>query len=284
MKTSNKIQSDARVLKTELKALWGATAWPFCANVKTPYGSESFVATLDELTQVLAVRASGLLCGPNGVGKSLLLNVLLDQLPAKTYRPILVNHSSLSPSDLIRHLCRIQGLPASVRRTDNALTLRNMWSELDPVWPVLVFEEAQNLSSPALEELRLLACDRTDTQTPFSLLLVGDDNLLARLRLGVNRPLLSRFGFCVQLCPWSLQDAQAYLLCRLREVSIATDVFDPQAEELLLQTAGGIPRIINHLAQRAFEQAAREHSRHIKPEHVQHALAQLPWLGKTIRK
>jgi type II secretory pathway predicted ATPase ExeA len=284
MKTSNEIQSDARVLKTELKALWGASAWPFSAGVKKPYGSESFTATLDELTQLLAVKASGLLCGPNGVGKSLLLNALLEQLPAKSYRSILVNHSSLSPSDLIRHLCKVQGLPASVRRTDNALALRQMWTELDPVWPLVVFEEAQNLSSPALEELRLLACDRSDTQTPFSLLLVGDDNLLARLRLGVNRPLLSRFGFCLQLSPWSLQDAQAYVLCRLREVNIPADVFDPQAEELLVQAAAGIPRIINHLGQRAFEQAARGHSRQIKPEHIHHGLKQMPWIGKTISK
>jgi len=284
MKTSNKNPQPTKSLNTELKSLWGATAWPFSAAVKTPYASQPFTQGLDQLSQLLSVTASGVLCGPNGVGKTLLVKALLDQLPAKTYRTILVTHSSITASDLIRHLCRIQGLPASIRRSDNTLALRQIWHELDPVWPVLIFEEAQNLCVAALEELRLLSCDRTDTQTPFSLLMVGDENLLARLQLGVNRPLLSRLSFCLQIQPWSLQDAQSYMIFRLREVGIPEDVFDPQAEELILQTAAGIPRTINNLAQRAFEHAAREHSRQILSDHVQHALKQIPWMGRIVSK
>lgn len=269
----------SRKLETELKTLWGAAHWPFASAVKTPYASKPHAQLLEQLVHLLTVKASGILYGPNGVGKSLLVKTLLDQLPAKTYRPLVLTHSSISPSDLIRYLCQLQGLPAAIRRSDNALALRNRWGELDPLWPVLIFEEAQNLSSSALEELRLLACDRTDTQTPFSMLLVGDENLMARLQLGVNRPLLSRLGFCLHLSPWTMEEAQAYLTCRLREVHIPEDVFDPQAEELLLQAAAGIPRIINHLGQRSFEYAARVHSRQILLEHVQSALEQMPWLG-----
>lgn len=283
MNTSTKPMPSSRNLETELKTLWGAAHWPFASAVKTPYTSKPHSETLEELTHLLAIKASGILYGPNGVGKSLTVKTLLDELPAKTYRPMVLTHSSISPSDLIRHLCQIQGLPAAIRRSDNALSLRNMWRELAPLWPVLIFEEAQNLSSYALEELRLLACDRTDTQTPFSMLLVGDENLMGRLQLGVNRPLLSRLGFCLHLHPWSQQEAQAYLTYRLREVRIPEDVFDPQAEELLLQAAAGIPRIINHLGQRSFEQAARVHSRQIQPDHVQHAVEQMPWLGNLNR-
>lgn len=280
MKTRNNKQS----LNIELKSLWGATNWPFSAAVKSPCASQPFSENLEELIQLLSVKASGVLCGPNGVGKSMLLKTLLDQLPAKTYRTILVTHSSITASDLIRHLCRIQGLPASMRRSDNSMALRNMWQELDPIWPVLILEEAQNLSVAAIEELRLLTCDRTDTQSPFSLLMVGDDALQARLQLGVNRPLLSRLGFCIQLQPWITQDAQAYMNSRLREVGISDDIIDPQAEELIIQTAGGIPRIINNIAQRAFENAARAHSRQVLAEHVQQAMKQLPWIGKIVSK
>jgi len=284
MKTPNNNNQAAKSLDRELKSLWGASAWPFAAAAKTPCKTEPFTRNLDELTQLLCVKASGVLCGPNGVGKSMMLKTLLDQLPAKAYRTILVTHSSITASDLIRHLCRIQGLPTSARRSDNTMALRNMWQELDPVWPVVILEESQNLSVAAIEELRLLTCDRTDTQSPFSLLMVGDDALLARLQLGVNRPLLSRLGFCIQLQPWSTQDAQTYINSRLREVGIPEDVIDPQAEELIIQTAAGIPRVINNIAQRAFEQAARAHSRQILAEHVQHALKQIPWIGKIISK
>jgi hypothetical protein len=71
--------------------------------------------------------------------------------------------------------------------------------ELGSRWPLLVLEEAQNLSASALEEVRLLTCARTDTRAPFSLLLVGDDSLLPRLQLGINRALISRLGFALAL-------------------------------------------------------------------------------------
>jgi type II secretory pathway predicted ATPase ExeA len=275
MKSPNKTSVS---LEAELKTLWGAGAWPFTAAVPKPYPSKAFTDAYDQLTQLFAVKASGVLSGPNGVGKSLLVSALLEQLPQKAYRPILLTHSSITAADLIRHLCRIQGIDASNRRGDNVLTLRKTWQDISPAWPVLIIEEAQNLSVTAMEEVRLLAADRVDTQAPFSLLLVGDDNLMARLLLGVNRPLLSRFGFCIQMETWSPEDLQAYIRARLQEVAIHTDLLEPQAEQLLLQASGGLPRTLNHLAQRAMEHAARAHSRLIAADHVRLALKQLPWL------
>jgi len=265
-------------LEAELKTLWGATAWPFTPAVSKPYASGTFTETYDQLTQLLAVKASGVLYGPNGVGKSLLISSLLQQLPQKAYKTILLSHSSITASDLIRHLCRLQGVDASNRRGDNVLTLRKMWQDFSPAWPVLIIEEAQNLSVTAMEEIRLLASDRSDTQAPFSLLMVGDENLMARLLLGVNRPLLSRFGFCIQMEPWSAEDIQSYIRIRLNDVAIHDNILEPQAEQLILQAGNGRPRIINHIAQRAVEHAARAHSRLIQPDHVRLALKQLPWL------
>jgi|GEM_PF-474067 len=277
MKNLNKT-SPAVSLEAELKTLWGATAWPFTAAVRKPYASRTFSEAYDQLVQLFAVKASGVLSGPNGVGKSLLVSALLDQLPQKAYRPILLTHSSITAADLIRHLCRLQGIETSNRRGDNVLTLRKTWNETSPAWPVLIIEEAQNLSVTAMEEVRLLAADRSDTQSPFSLLLVGDDNLMARLMLGVNRPLLSRFGFCIQMQAWLPEDLQAYIRARLQEVAFHDDLLEPQAEQLLLQASGGLPRTLNHLAQRAMEHAARAHSRLITADHVRLALKQLPWL------
>jgi type II secretory pathway predicted ATPase ExeA len=227
----------------------------------------------------MAVRSCGILHGPNGVGKSRLVKALTDRLPQKSYQTMVLTHSSLTGTDITRYLCRIQGMPVSLRRSDNIMALRKMWADLDGLWPVLIFEEAQNLSTMALEELRLMTCDRMDTQPPFSLLLVGDGTLMPRLRMGINRPLLSRMGFCLELRVWTQEQCSEYIDKRLNEVGIRENIFNPDAEQLLLQIAGGIPRAINHLGQRSFEEAARNHSRQICVEHVQHALEQLPWLG-----
>lgn len=88
------------------------------------------------------------------------------------------------------------------RRGDNVLTLAAVWQEWAPLWSLVIIEEAQDLNTAALEELRLLTTARADTQSPFSLVLVGDEDLLPRLDLGVNRALMSRLGFCLRLDRW----------------------------------------------------------------------------------
>ena len=268
----------------QLRSLWGATQWPFGAAVQSPIESQAQRKALSQIEQCIAVRACGILHGPNGVGKSQLVKTLVDRLPQKRYRTMVLTHSSLTGTDVVRYLCHLQGMTPAQRRSDNIIALRKFWNDLEGLWPVLIFEEAQNLSAMALEELRLLICDRLDTQPPFSLLLVGDAALMPRLQMGINRPLLTRMGFCLQLPGWTPEQCKEYIGKRLEEVGIHDSVFDPAAEELLVRIASGIPRAINHLAQRSFEQAAIEQSRQISIEHVQHALDQLPWLGAYHRE
>ena len=267
-------------LEAALKTLWGASAWPFAAAVQEPCETTAHEETLRRLEQCIAVHSSGVLHGPNGVGKSRLVQSLVERLPQKTYRTTVLSYSSLSGSDIIRYLCHLHGLTVAQRRSDNLMALRTMWGQRDGLWPVWIFEEAQNLTTMGLEELRLLSCERLDTQSPFSLLLVGDATLMPRLNMGVNRPLLGRLGFCLSLDPWTPDEAVAYVQRRLTDVGLHENVFAPEAQELLLRIAGGLPRNINHLGQRAFEEAARERSRLIGREHIQKALDQLPWLGR----
>jgi type II secretory pathway predicted ATPase ExeA len=265
-------------LQTALKTLWGATTMPFAASVTKPFAAGFFTEVTHRLEQLLAVRACGLLHGPNGVGKSLLLQHFLQSLPEKRFKTIVLSHSSLTGSDLLRLLCLELGKTPRMRRGDNLALIRQAWQELDRLWPLLVLEEAQDLSATALEEIRLLSCERRDTQTPFTLLLVGDNQLLPRLQLGINAPLLARLSFCLQLQPWNPADLQAYLSARLQEVGIHSNPFDAQAIELLVSSAQGLPRQLNHLAQRALAEAARLNCRVVSPNHVQSALDLMPWI------
>jgi type II secretory pathway predicted ATPase ExeA len=266
-------------LDTALKTLWGASQLPFGAAVEKPYASESFQQTRRRLEQLVGVRAGGLLHGPNGVGKTLLVAHFLAALPDKRYKPLVLSHSSVTGTDLLRLLCTELGQTPRMRRSDNILLIRQGWQQLERLWPVLVLDEAQNLSATALEEVRLLTCDRRDTQPPFSLLLVGDQQLLPRLQMGINAPLLARLSFCLPLQPWTGPELERYLQARLEQVGIHTNPFEAAALPLLVQAANGLPRLLNHLAQRALEEAAAQNSRTVTAAHVQRALELLPWVA-----
>jgi type II secretory pathway predicted ATPase ExeA len=267
-------------LEIALKSLWGASQLPFGAAVEKPYAAAAFQQHCHRLEQLVAVRACGLLHGPNGVGKTLLVQHFLSSLPDKRYKPFVLSHSSVTGTDLLRLLCAELGQAARMRRGDNVLLIRQGGQHLDRLWPVVVIDEAQNLSATALEEVRLLTCDRRDTQPPFSLLLVGDEQLLPRLQMGINAPLLARLSFCLRLEPWTTAQLSGYVQARLEQVGIHANPFEAPALALLLQAGNGLPRLLNHLAQRALEEAAAHNCRLVTATDVQRALELMPWVAQ----
>jgi type II secretory pathway predicted ATPase ExeA len=267
-------------LQLRLKTLWGAAEPPFSDHVKKPVAAPGFTERTARLEQLVAVRASGVIHGPNGVGKTLSVEHFLRSLPEKRFKTILISHSSVTGTDLLRLLCTELGRTPRMRRGDNLQEIRQAWQQLDRLWPVPVLEEAQNFSATALEEIRLLSCDRRQCQLPFSLVLVGDSHLLPRLQMGINAALLARLGFCLPLHPWSPEQVHGYIQARLEEVGIHSSPFEEAALQLLVQAANGLPRAINHLAQRAIETAATENSRTVTTAHLHRALELLPWVAK----
>jgi len=266
------------------KSLWGASGVPFCAGAKPAFGHPDFEALSAKISQLCAIGSSGVLHGPNGSGKSYLINYLLEsKLSEKQFKVLVLTHSSLTGSDLLRALCFALEIRPKFRRSDNVATITEAWKSLGSRWPVLIVEEAQNLSAAALEELRLLSCAKLD-KVPFSLVLVGDNALLASLKLGVHAPLRSRLGYCLQLGPLNSQQSRQYLEHGLRSASIHSSPFQPEAMELLIQAGGGLPRTINHLAQRSMEAAAAQSSVDVSAAHVQAGIDRLPWLVNLLQE
>ena len=109
-------------LDTALKSLWGASQLPFGAAVEKPYASDTFRETRHRLEQLVAVRACGLLHGPNGVGKTLLVQHFLKSLPDKRYKPLVLSHSSVTGTDLLRLLCLELGQTARMRNRSVPVT------------------------------------------------------------------------------------------------------------------------------------------------------------------
>lgn len=261
------------------KSLWGAQCIPFDARCSKTYRHQAYNDITARLASYCEIRVgAGMLYGPNGVGKSYLCGCLLGSLSDKRYKIIAITHSSLTGSDLLRTLCRHMGVAVRMRRSDNVDELHRAFGSLGTRWPVVLLEEAQNLSATALEEVRLLSCARPDTQSPFTLLLVGDNSLPATLTLGIHEPLLSRMGFMLNLPALTQPQSRLYMETRLQEAAIHHDPFDQNAQTLLIQSAAGIPRAINSLAQRAMEAAAMAQTQKVTLAHVQSALDQMPWL------
>jgi general secretion pathway protein A len=272
---------DTIELETRLKTLWGARSMPFAAGSTSPYRSAGIEKVMSQLQQLLQVRASGVLHGLNGVGKTLLIEQIAENLPEKLFSVIRLSHTSLTGADLIRSLCLAMAVPPQMRRSDNIHLIHSHWKQMSAIHPLLIVDEAQNLNAAALEELRLLSCGPRDRRSSvaFSLLLVGDEDLLPRLQMGVHRPLRSRLGFCLSLSAFSQQETQAYLACRWKEVGVNSCPIEEAAQLLIHQASSGMARTINQLCQLAITQAIEQGDQLLSSKHVQYAITHLPWLS-----
>src|SRR6266436_9919881 len=73
-------------LSIALKTLWGAAEMPFRDACAEAYRHPHFEQLTHRLEQLCEIGASGLLHGPNGVGKSYLCGCLTEKLPEKRYK------------------------------------------------------------------------------------------------------------------------------------------------------------------------------------------------------
>jgi type II secretory pathway predicted ATPase ExeA len=268
----------------QLKTIWGAAEPPFGETTQGLFETPQLATLIEQLEQLLRMRASGVITGVNGTGKSLMLDALIERLPEKEFTTIKLSHSSVTGSDLLRSLCRAYGLEPAMRRSDNVHGLIKFWNSLGGIHPVVILDEAQELESRALEEMRLLCTDRAkltgkQRTASFSLLLCGDQDLLPTLRMGVHKALRSRLGFCLSTAPFTEEQTAHYVMFRWQQAGVQTCPFDAQALTLLHQAADGIARTVNQIGTLATTVAAHAKDKTINSEHVQEAVGHMPWLA-----
>jgi len=138
-----------------------------------------------------------LITGAPGIGKSSALRLLVDRLG--TMREIKIGvmarpHSGVS--DFYRELGDLFGVELSPHnRWGGAKLLRERWqSHIDTalVRPVLVADEAQDMSTAVLNEIRHLSSARLDSHMLLTTILAGDGRLLDKFRSDDLLPLASR--------------------------------------------------------------------------------------------
>jgi general secretion pathway protein A len=256
---------------------WGAHGVPFNDQPKSElFGTASLQRATTLLTQSAALRSLMLLSGENGVGKSAVAGRWLRALEPKTYFPVCITQASLTGIGLLGLFLQKLGKAPRHQHSANLKLLEEAFGELGRLVPVLLLDEAQNYSSTALEEVRMLLGLNLPEQPAFALILVGDPYLLATLRLRSHRALYSRIAAHARLEPLSHSEVEPYLEHQLRQVGLERPCFETAAVELLASASEGIPRTINLVARAAWLQAAKDKGLKISAAHVQSALELVP--------
>ncbi|MFQ5458658.1 MAG: ExeA family protein, partial [Myxococcota bacterium] len=195
-----------------------------------------------------------LLTGEVGTGKTTLCRALLHALDADTEVALIFN-PSLSAEELLQAINREFGLPGQSQSrkalvdelNGHLLARRRTGKNL-----VLLVDEAQNLSAPVLEELRLLSNLETETEKLLQIVLIGQPELNDLLQRPELRQLDQRMSVRYHLEPLDQGETGEYVSHRLGVASDRSRArFNRRALGALFRYSRGAPRLINIAADRA---------------------------------
>ena len=221
-----------------------------------------------------------------GSGKTTLCRAVFQSLDRKTLASF-VPDPFLSREDLLKTLLvdfgvvpvedirngRLRG----ASRTDLSYMLSEFLTSLQPVqaFAVVMIDEAQNLPSKLLEEIRVL-CDLENRQKLLQLVLAGQPELRSRLGTFEMRQLTQRLSVQCELPPLAPKDVGPYVSHRLMIAgNNITLLFTDAAIDLVCAASSGIPRVINRVCDRALARAARAATMKVDAEHVLGAIDDL---------
>ena len=137
---------------------------------------------------------------------------------------------------------------------------------------VLIVDEAQNLTFPVLEEIRLLTNLETSTEKLLQIVLSGQPELEEKLNLPQLRQLRQRIMLRCKTSPLTKEETNAYILERLKIGGAATNgqpIFSALAIEAIYLYSLGIPRVVNLLCEHALINAYVEGQRPIQPKIIE---------------
>ena len=213
------------------------------------------------------------LTGEVGTGKTTLVNRLLDWLHEQKVRTAFLFNSRMNTSQLFDFILAEFNITCESTSKSQQLMSLNRWL-LDRFrageTTVLIVDEAQNLTYPVLEEIRLLTNLETSTEKLLQIVLSGQPELEDKLKSPQLRQLRQRIMLRCKTTPLTEKQTNDYIIQRLRIAGgDGEPIFSPQAIGIIHQYSTGIPRVVNLLCEHSLINAYVEQQRPVSAKIVQ---------------
>ncbi len=201
----------------------------------------------------------GLLTGEVGCGKTLTRAVFINNLDPGRFTVVVQENSNFTFKELLQSVLRSIDDPPKTARPSKFTLYEQLRAAVTRMHGegrhlVLVFDEAQEMSTATMNELKLLTNFNGNGQTCVTLILLGQPEL--RRRVAQLPPIDQRISLRFHLGPLPVADVGAYLSHRLRVAGHPSgELFDGDAAVRAGEAARGVPRALNRLAKFALEHA-----------------------------
>jgi general secretion pathway protein A len=255
---------------------WKLATRPFEAPWDTRffYRSAQHMEALDRMTYLVLEGSMnmGLITGEIGCGKTMVRSVLQHSLAASEFRIVSIENSGFTMDDLLGSILTRLSNPDAVLPESRLARLELLQTLLESQADagrqvVLLLDEAQEMSSVTLNELRWLTNFNGGGRNVITVILIGQPNLrpLIEALPAINQ----RISLRHHLRPLATEDIANYLAHRLHVAGHPTgQLFDVSATEVLHRLTRGVPREVNRLAKLTLEYGYGMDANRLSAEHI----------------
>jgi type II secretory pathway predicted ATPase ExeA len=246
---------------------------PFRRN---PEGSQFYESPLHQeaiarLEIVVQQREFGVLTGEIGSGKSTIIRRLVAKLNPLQHIPIYICLSGLKPKDFYGEVLRQVGEVPPF----GLMKAKRMWEEqvqelqaqAEKQW-VVIIDEAQDISESMFQELRYIRNQDMDSNSSFSLLLVGQPEIRTKMRIKKNQAISQRVSLSYHLNGMSEEETSKYIRHQLNQTEAKHPLYTDGAIHKIYAASQGIPRVINNLCLLALHDATYRGSEVVEDSHI----------------
>ena len=256
-------------MNSKMLALYGLKWNPFAPNVPTEalHVTQRLESFCWRVQQLAGDGGFAMVTGAPGCGKSAAMRVLSASLATQRDVTVgVISRPQANIADFYREMGELFGVELRPHnRYSGTKILRQRWLahiHTTLCRPVLLVDEAQEMQSAVLAELRLLASAELDSQILLTIVLAGDGRLIERLRGDEFLPLASRMRVRMAIERAPPQDLQDCLRHAMQQAGAAT-LMTPEVIAAICDHAQGNLRALMIMAGELLETAAQREARQI---------------------
>jgi type II secretory pathway predicted ATPase ExeA len=241
------------MINDAVRGYFGFERLPFDRSIPVGalFASASHQEAAGRIGYGIDTRQITVITGEVGAGKTVAARAAVARLDASRYQLITIPNPQVGARG-IHHavVAALGGVPRVHHATLIPQAAGHLAAELAERGrlPVLLIDEAHLLSHDQLEAIRMLTSAQLDSASPLAVLLLGQPQLRASMRLGVLAALDQRIGVRYAMAPMTPDETGAYLRHHTKLAGRADTLFSDDAAGLIHQASRGYPRAVNRLA------------------------------------
>jgi len=239
------------------KGYYGFTKNPFdkqSVSVKDAFPSKDHKEMTSRLAFLNGMRGIGVFTSAPGLGKTFALRCHVQGLDRNLNEAAYICLSTVSVTEFYRQFCAALGIDAAYGKPAMFRAIQDRLYHLlkEKRKPfLLILDEAHELSTAILNDLKMIMNHEFDSVNCFTLVLAGEPHLNRTLEKPVHEALRQRIAVHYSFSGLSDAETEQYLTHKLRVAGAAASILGDGTLPAIIGYARGCPRLVDNLMNEA---------------------------------